>query len=110
VVLRCTVRLLDLLGKRDVTLVDDVPSDEDWYANLLWIDRRKCLLLTHSGTLFPLFAADVRKGDLRFLGPLVVDLVQTALGQEQFPLTRSARSIPMRPASPVRPAAGCSGS
>ncbi len=47
-VLRCTVRLLDLLGKRDVTLVDDVPSDEDWYANLLWIDRRKCLLLTHS--------------------------------------------------------------
>lgn len=35
--------------------------------------------------MFPVFAADVRKGDLRLLGPLVVDLVQTALGQEQFP-------------------------
>ncbi len=77
--------MLDLLGQRDVTLVDDVPSNEDWYANLLWIDRRKCLLLTHTGTLFPVFAADVRKRHLRLLGPLVVDLVQTALGQEQFP-------------------------
>ncbi len=65
VILRCTARLLDLLDMRDVTLVDDAASDEDWYANVLWIDRRKCLLLTHAGTLFPVFAADVRKPDLR---------------------------------------------
>jgi hypothetical protein len=57
VILRCTARLLDLLDMRDATLVDDAASDEDWYANVLWIDRRKCLLLTHAGTLFPVFAA-----------------------------------------------------
>jgi hypothetical protein len=28
------------------------PDPEDWYANLLWFERRKCLLLTHSATLF----------------------------------------------------------
>src|SRR5207247_415481 len=33
--------------------------------NLLWLDRRKCLLLTHAGTLFPVFVADVRAADLR---------------------------------------------
>ncbi len=85
VILRCTARLLDLLDMRDVTLVEDAASDEDWYANVLWIDRRKCLLLTHAGTLFPIFAADVRKPDLRPPGPLVVDLVHAALGQEQLP-------------------------
>jgi hypothetical protein len=35
------------------------PDLEDWYANLLWFDRRKCPLLTHSATLFTIFEADV---------------------------------------------------
>lgn len=85
VILRCTARLLDLLDMRGVTGVEDAANDEDWYANVLWIDRRKCLLLTHAGTLFPVFAADVRKPDLRPPGPFVVDLVHAALGQEQLP-------------------------
>ncbi len=40
------------------------PEDEDWYANLLVLDRRKCLLLTHAGTLFTIFEPDVRASDL----------------------------------------------
>ena len=32
-------------------------SEDDWYVNLLWIDRRKCLLSMHTGTLFPVFVA-----------------------------------------------------
>ncbi|MFN2615181.1 MAG: hypothetical protein ABR552_10255 [Actinomycetota bacterium] len=31
-----------------------------WYANLLWFDRRKCLLLTLAPTLFSVSVADVR--------------------------------------------------
>ena len=83
--LRCTSRLLDLLGRRDVTLVDDPPTDEDWYANLLWVDRRKCLLLTHAATLFPVFAVDVRKPDLRPPGPFVVAQIRGALADERLP-------------------------
>jgi hypothetical protein len=41
------------------------PSDDDWYANLLWVERQKCLLFTHAGTLFSVFVAGVRKADLR---------------------------------------------
>ncbi|MDQ3630504.1 MAG: hypothetical protein M3417_04340 [Actinomycetota bacterium] len=84
-ILRCTGRLLDLLGRRDLTLVDDRPSGADWYANLLWIDRRKCLLLTHAGTLFPVFAADVRKRDLRSPGPFVVAQIRASLADERLP-------------------------
>ncbi|MCA1699222.1 MAG: hypothetical protein LC790_10115, partial [Actinobacteria bacterium] len=45
--------------------VDAPTSSDDWYANLLWLDRRKCLLIVHAGTLFALFVADIRVRDLR---------------------------------------------
>src|SRR3972149_2635576 len=44
------------------------PADDEWYLNLLWIERGKCLLLTHAGTLFRVFVADVRKADLLPIG------------------------------------------
>ncbi|MDQ3381979.1 MAG: hypothetical protein M3546_16990 [Actinomycetota bacterium] len=81
-ILRCTVKMLNLLGVRATSLHDVPASDEDWYLNLLWIDRRKCLLLTHAGTLFPVFAADVRKADITPIGPYVADVVEAHLRSE----------------------------
>ena len=85
VILRCTARLLALLDKDDVVLVDDPPSDDDWYTNLLWLDRRKCVLLTHAGTLFPVFIADVRKRDLQPPGPLLAARIEAAVADERLP-------------------------
>src|SRR3989304_3416721 len=48
------------------------PSAADVYLNLLWSERRKWLLLTPTGTLFPVFVADVRKADITPIGPYVV--------------------------------------
>jgi hypothetical protein len=81
-ILRCTAKMLTLLGIRATSLADAPPSDDDWYLNLLWIDRRKCLLLTHAGTLFPVFVADVRKGDITPIGPYVANLIQEHLKSE----------------------------
>jgi len=81
-ILRCTAKMLTLLDVRATALPDVPPSDDDWYLNLLWIERRKCLLLTHAGTLFPVFVADVRKADLRPIGPYVVSLVEEHLRSE----------------------------
>ncbi|MGI8731106.1 MAG: DUF6933 domain-containing protein [Solirubrobacteraceae bacterium] len=83
--LRCTTRLLDLLGKPKPTLVDDPPGDDDWYANLLWVDQRKCVLLTHAGTLFPVFIPAVRKPDLTPPGPFLVAHIEAALADEKLP-------------------------
>ncbi len=84
-VVRCTAKLLNLLGKRSLRLVEAPPSSDDWYANLLWLDRRKCLLITHAGTLFPLFVADIRVADLRPFEGRIVDLVAGALFDEGLP-------------------------
>jgi hypothetical protein len=94
VVLRCTSKLLDLLGKPPVAAVNASPTDDDWYANLLWLDRRKCVLLTHAGTLFPVLAADVRKRDLQPIGRYVVDVIETALHAEDLPLDILGRLNP----------------
>lgn len=81
-ILRCTAKMLALLGVRPAALVAATPSHDDWYLNLLWIERRKCLLLTHAGTLFPVFVADLRKADLLPIGAYVVDLVEEHLHSE----------------------------
>jgi hypothetical protein len=84
VILRCTAKLLSLLGQQ---AVDAAPSADDWYANLLWIERRKCLLLTHASTLFPIVVLDVQKAAITPFGPFVRDLVGHHLADERLPST-----------------------
>jgi hypothetical protein len=85
VILRCTRKALQLLGAQASPVADPPPSDDDWYLNLLWIDRRKCLLLAHAGTLFPIFLADVRAPGLRPVGSYVVGHIEAELMSEGLP-------------------------
>jgi hypothetical protein len=84
-VVRCTKRMLDLLGQR-APLADRDQADDDWYLNLLWIDRRKCLLLTHAGTLFSVFRADIRSADVRPLGAYLAEAIESELSAELMPI------------------------
>jgi hypothetical protein len=85
VVVHCTKKMLDLLGGRSLTLSEPAPSDEDRYLNLLWIERQKCLLLTHAGTLFSVFRAGVRVNDLRPLDNYLIDAITAELAAEHLP-------------------------
>ena len=67
-IVRCTRKLLRELGIRG----DDLGSEQrsrdlfgDWHANLLHVDRRKCLLLTDTCTLFTVFVPAILKRDLQ---------------------------------------------
>ena len=86
--LRCTLKVLELLGTDPRDLVAVEPTDQDWYVNLLWLDGRKCLLLAHAGTLFSVFVPDTRKADLIPIGPSVVDMIHSELEAESLPLDR----------------------
>jgi hypothetical protein len=85
VVLRCTKRLLAIIGPALAAGPAPAPSPEDWYANLPWFGRRKCLLLTHSATLFSVFEADVRAADLRATHSLLTRLIGRELVRENLP-------------------------
>lgn len=62
-------------------------SGEDWYANLLWIGGRKCLLVTHVGTLLSVFVRDVRARDVRPFGAFIVPRIHDQLAAEGFTVT-----------------------
>jgi hypothetical protein len=64
---------------------DTLAAHDHCYLNLLWIQRQKCLLLTHSGTLFSVFRAWIRVADLRPLGTYVVQAIETELSAERLP-------------------------
>lgn len=87
-IVRCTSKLLAVI--RSARLADNPPDGEDWYANLLWFSRRKCLLLTHAATLFAIFEPDVRTVDVRDPGRLVTGLIRRELLREWLPGQRSA--------------------
>lgn len=82
VLLRCTGRLLRLIGSRGGSLVDVAPDVDDWYANVLTIERRKCVLMVHAGTLFAVLDSDVRVAQFNDLGLYVATLVVDALASE----------------------------
>jgi hypothetical protein len=96
VILRCTRKFLDVI--KPWPLADQAPDGEDWYANLLWLDGRKCLLLTHAATLFTVFEPDVRAAGLRDTGRLVTGLIERELAREQLPADTFG---PLEPATVV---------
>jgi hypothetical protein len=86
--------MLTLLGARPRDLETIEPSDGDWYANLLWLDGRKCLLLAHAGTLFSVFVPDIRKAELVPIGPSVVRFIHKELRPRASRSAVWALSIP----------------
>ncbi len=83
-ILRCTRKLLTVLGPA-VAGPAPAPDPGDWYANLLRSDRRTCLLLTHSATLFTILEADVTASGLRATRQLVTGLIGRELRREELP-------------------------
>jgi hypothetical protein len=83
-ILRCTKKLLEAIRPEQLATKD--ADGEDWYANLLFFDRRKCLVLTHTDTLFTIFEPDVAASDLRSTHELVAELIERALLAEGLPL------------------------
>jgi hypothetical protein len=82
VLLRCTTRLLKLLGGRGGALVDAEPGVDDWYGNVFTVQRHKCLLLVHADTLFSVLDVDVRVVQFDDLGTYVATRVVDALTSE----------------------------
>ena len=83
VILRCTKKLLDVI--KPAVLAGNAPRPDDWYANLLWLESRKCLLLTQAATLFTIFEPGIRVAALRDITTTVTSLIARELAREGLP-------------------------
>jgi uncharacterized protein DUF6933 len=84
-VIRCTEKLFRLLGESPQQPPDAPAGLLEWYCNLIWIDRRKCLLFTQADTLFSFFVPGVRKAEIVPVGRFFLVHLGTALEQEALP-------------------------
>lgn len=81
--IRCTQKLLQELPMGIANEVTALPL-ACWHANLLRIDRRKCLLFTHDTTLFSLFVPGVTKPDFKHFPEMFGQALFKAMLQFEF--------------------------
>jgi len=65
-IIRCTQKLLKELRIKPQE-PEEVSKVGSWHANLLRIDRRKCVLFTHDMTLFSVFVAGLKRDDFEHI-------------------------------------------
>ena len=76
------------MGLTNSALATVEPADTrlgPWHANLLFIDRRKCVLFTNDKTLFNFIAADVSRAQIRNLSEVFRSWLSCVLADEGFP-------------------------
>lgn len=85
--LRCTAKLRKEMGLKEAGLYDgEAPGSplDTWYANLLRISRRKCVLFTHAESLFSFLTFDASKARLKNLDSVFREGLQEAMTREGF--------------------------
>jgi len=80
--IRCTQKLL---AEIPASRIDPNASGESWHANLLRIERRKCVLFTHDATLYSVFVPVLTKPDFGHLDEVFTQRLFKALLWEEFP-------------------------
>jgi hypothetical protein len=87
--IHCTQKLLKELGNPPLQSPDSLPDKQglgNWYANLLRIDRRKCILFTNEKTLYSFLIPKVKKENLKNIIHEFLFNLNMNLQAEGFPL------------------------
>jgi len=85
--IHCTSKLQKEMGLKKADLCEVSPKFSylgSWHANLLYIDRRKCVLFANDKTLFNFIATDVSRAQIRELGELFKGMLSCVLSDEGF--------------------------
>lgn len=83
----CTSKLQKEMGLRPKDLVTFEPEDSalgPWTANLIFINRRKCVLFVNDKTLFNFLVPDVPRRMIRELDSMFRNWFACSLGDEGF--------------------------
>ena len=69
-ILCCTKKLINAYGLSVVENFTNNKTFSEWYANLIYIEKKKCILFTESKTLFSIILLDLKKSDIINIGEL----------------------------------------
>ncbi|MDQ3774107.1 MAG: hypothetical protein M3461_06920 [Pseudomonadota bacterium] len=89
-VIHCTQKLLAEIPDR---FIDPSASGVGWHANLLRLERRKCVLFTHDDTLYSVFVPGLRKRQFEQLDEVFGQRLFKALVWDDFAQTQIERML-----------------
>lgn len=84
-IIRCTQKLQKEIGLKKSDLAELEPEFSylgSWHANLLHIDRKKCVLFVNDKTLFNFIVPDVNRSLIKELGKLFIRHLSCVLASE----------------------------
>jgi hypothetical protein len=85
--IRCTKKLQKEMGLKPSDLCAEEPRFSylgPWHANLIYINRRKCLLFANDRTLFNFIVPDVSRENIRKIEKLFTSYLSCILADEGF--------------------------
>jgi len=94
--IRCTKKLQKEMGLKQSGLCNDEPRFlclGPWHANLIHIDRRKCVLFVNDKTLFNFIAPDVSRAQIRKLDKLFKGYLSCVLADEGIAKADRVRTL-----------------
>jgi hypothetical protein len=71
--IRCTGKIQKEMGLKKSDLIEESPRFSflgQWHTNLIYINRRKCILFVNDKTLFNFIVPDVSRAEIRKLGDI----------------------------------------
>jgi hypothetical protein len=83
--LRCTKKLLSELRRKPPSGTQSADDFGSWHANLLRIDRRKCVLFTNDQTLYTFFVPGLTKPHFQDFDEVFRQNLFKSLIMENFP-------------------------
>ncbi|HEX9917239.1 MAG TPA: hypothetical protein VGB16_05835 [candidate division Zixibacteria bacterium] len=86
-IIRCTARFLKEMGLTKADLTSNTSEESElgeWYTNLFFVERKKCVIFTNARTLFTFIWFDVDRSEIRNLGKLFRIGFGKALLDEDF--------------------------
>ncbi len=63
--IKCTQKLLKELQQKPTTNAPQLSNLGSWHANIFYVERRKCILVTNDLTLYTMFIPYLRKPDFK---------------------------------------------
>jgi len=85
--IRCTAKLIKEMDLKKSDLIGDAPKLSflgQWHANLIYINRKKCVLFANDKTLINFIVPDVPRAEIRELGTMFKEIFRCVLVLEGF--------------------------
>lgn len=88
--LQSTKKMQDFVGVKTAEVPDETQRFQSWHANLFYLNRKKCLLLTHNESLYSLFLYNVSKKELPMLMERIEKQLKEQMRRDDFTIAQIA--------------------